>query len=146
MRSCLCFVLLLGSNAATALAQQCRLVTPSAPAPAPSRPSTSSKGSSTVSVSASGAPRPTQTPYVPFAYGSTPVRGVNLGGWFVLEPWITPSIFNNTKNDAIVDEYTFGQLQDYQTRSAYFNNTGIPGLQKTTLLPSQLQDSHTFGE
>lgn len=23
-----------------------------------------------------------------FQYGSTPVRGVNIGGWLVLEPWI----------------------------------------------------------
>jgi glucan 1,3-beta-glucosidase len=30
----------------------------------------------------------------------------------VLEPWITPSIFENTGNDDIVDEFTFGQLQD----------------------------------
>jgi glucan 1,3-beta-glucosidase len=27
---------------------------------------------------------------------------------------ITPSIFNNTNNDAIVDEFTFGQMQEYQ--------------------------------
>jgi glucan 1,3-beta-glucosidase len=25
--------------------------------------------------------------------GGQKVRGVNTGGWFVLEPWITPSIF-----------------------------------------------------
>ncbi|KDQ12583.1 glycoside hydrolase family 5 protein [Botryobasidium botryosum FD-172 SS1] len=43
---------------------------------------------------------------------TTKVRGVNLGGWLVLEPWITPSIFDNTGNDAIVDEYTFGQMYD----------------------------------
>lgn len=86
-----------------------------------------------------------------FAYGSSKVRGVNLGGWLVLEvstvlhvraplppyptvrtpalreaelrvasshghsapqPWITPSIFDNTGNNAIVDEWTFGQFQD----------------------------------
>jgi len=41
-----------------------------------------------------------------FPYGSTKVRGVNLGGWFVLEPWITPSIFENSGSDTIVDEYT----------------------------------------
>ena len=54
----------------------------------------------------------------PFPYGSTPVRGVSLGsfegflflpnngiltfgffvgGWLVLEPWITPSLFDNTR-------------------------------------------------
>jgi len=30
-----------------------------------------------------------------------------------LEPWITPSIFENTGNDNIVDEFTFGQLQTF---------------------------------
>ncbi|KAH0591089.1 Glucan 1,3-beta-glucosidase [Termitomyces sp. J132] len=48
-----------------------------------------------------------------FNYGSTKVRGVNLGGWLVLEPWITPSIFDNTGDSRIIDEYTFGQFQDH---------------------------------
>jgi glucan 1,3-beta-glucosidase len=39
----------------------------------------------------------------PFDYNSNKVRGVNTGGWFVLEPWISPSLFQG--NDAI-DEYT----------------------------------------
>ncbi|KAG9294366.1 hypothetical protein G9A89_001871 [Geosiphon pyriformis] len=32
----------------------------------------------------------------PFSYGGSnpPIRGVNLGGWLVLEPFITPSFFN----------------------------------------------------
>ncbi|PBK75640.1 glycoside hydrolase [Armillaria solidipes] len=56
----------------------------------------------------------TSTPSAtPFNYGNQTIRGVNLGGWFVLEPWITPSIFENTNNDNVVDEYTFGSLQDY---------------------------------
>lgn len=42
-----------------------------------------------------------------FGYGAEKVRGVNLGGWLVLEPWITPSIFSS---EAFVDEYTFGQV------------------------------------
>ncbi|KZV65190.1 glycoside hydrolase family 5 protein [Peniophora sp. CONT] len=46
-----------------------------------------------------------------FPYGSEKVRGVNLGGWLVLEPWITPSLFDDTGNSAIVDEWTFGQYQ-----------------------------------
>ncbi|KAI0749793.1 glycoside hydrolase [Daedaleopsis nitida] len=49
----------------------------------------------------------------PFSYGKDTIRGVNLGGWFVLEPWITPSIFENTDNADIIDEYTFGQMQDH---------------------------------
>jgi len=40
------------------------------------------------------------------------IRGVNLGGWMVLEPWITPSLFyqflGRTDEDAIgIDTYTF---------------------------------------
>ena len=57
-----------------------------------------------------------------FAYGSEKVRGVNLGGWLVLEPWITPSLFDNTGNDAIVDEWTFGQYQDYDTALGVLQN------------------------
>ncbi|KAG6910487.1 hypothetical protein DXG01_009906 [Tephrocybe rancida] len=48
-----------------------------------------------------------------FNYGSQKVRGVNLGGWLVLEPWITPSLFDNTGDSRIVDEFTFGQFQDH---------------------------------
>lgn len=32
------------------------------------------------------------------------LRGVNLGGWLVLEPWITPSLFKGTQ---AVDEFTY---------------------------------------
>lgn len=41
------------------------------------------------------------------------IQGVNLGGWFVLEPWITPSIFEPTPDDC-VDEWTL---------SAYYGKT-----------------------
>ncbi|KAI4140792.1 MAG: hypothetical protein LQ340_007793 [Diploschistes diacapsis] len=45
-----------------------------------------------------------------FNYGSTPIRGVNVGGWFSLEPFITPSMFNPyDQNLGIVDEYTLCQ-------------------------------------
>ncbi|KAL0264654.1 glucan exo-1,3-beta-glucosidase [Diplodia seriata] len=44
-----------------------------------------------------------------YAIGTAPVRGVNIGGWLVLEPWITPSIFQQFPQDAgVVDEYTLG--------------------------------------
>lgn len=43
----------------------------------------------------------------PFAYGQMPIRGVNLGGWLSIEPFITPSLFNKYKSDqGIVDEWT----------------------------------------
>ncbi|KAJ5106515.1 CAZyme family GH5 [Penicillium angulare] len=41
-----------------------------------------------------------------FGYGTgDKVRGVNLGGWLVLEPWITPSIFD-AAGGAAVDEWS----------------------------------------
>jgi glucan 1,3-beta-glucosidase len=43
-----------------------------------------------------------------FDYDSETVRGVNLGGWFVLEPWITPSLFEKG-GDGAVDEWTLSQ-------------------------------------
>lgn len=39
------------------------------------------------------------------------IRGVNLGGWMVLEPWITPSMFyqflGGGENSTAFDMYTF---------------------------------------
>ena len=40
------------------------------------------------------------------------VRGVNLGGWMVLEPWITPSLFyqflgRTNESEIGIDTYTF---------------------------------------
>ena len=41
------------------------------------------------------------------SYGTTPARGVNLGGWLALEPFITPSLFSGfASNLGIIDEYT----------------------------------------
>ncbi|KAF9404701.1 hypothetical protein BGZ94_003996, partial [Podila epigama] len=37
------------------------------------------------------------------------MRGVNLGGWLVLEPFITPSLFDPFVNAGVVDEYTLCQ-------------------------------------
>lgn len=40
-------------------------------------------------------------------WGEETIRGVNIGGWLVLEPWITPSIFQQyTYEQAVLDEYT----------------------------------------
>ncbi|KAL8672518.1 MAG: hypothetical protein Q9168_003021 [Polycauliona sp. 1 TL-2023] len=81
---------------------------------------------------------------VDFKWGTTTVRGVNIGGWLVLEPWITPSLFQNQTGNP-VDEYTFSQnvpdaatklkkhwdtwctLQDFQKiQKAGFNTVRIP--------------------
>ncbi|KAI9493932.1 glycoside hydrolase superfamily [Zychaea mexicana] len=46
----------------------------------------------------------------PFPYGTTPIRGINLGGWLVIEPFITPSLFDQFPPSAnVVDEYTLCQ-------------------------------------
>ncbi|KAH6035944.1 hypothetical protein HBI82_024640 [Parastagonospora nodorum] len=42
-----------------------------------------------------------------FPYGEQKVRGVNAGGWLVLEPWITPSVF---EGNAAKDEWTLTEL------------------------------------
>ncbi|KAK3637257.1 hypothetical protein LTR56_013795 [Elasticomyces elasticus] len=40
-------------------------------------------------------------------YGTTPIRGINIGGWLCLEPLITPSFFEPyTTRDNVIDEYT----------------------------------------
>lgn len=49
------------------------------------------------------------TPPISTAWGSyadLPVRGVNLGGWLSLEPFITPSLFNYDSKLGIIDEWT----------------------------------------
>jgi glucan 1,3-beta-glucosidase len=40
------------------------------------------------------------------SYATTPARGVNLGGWLSLEPFITPSLFNYDSDLGIIDEWT----------------------------------------
>ncbi|KAI1662214.1 glycoside hydrolase family 5 protein [Daldinia decipiens] len=39
-------------------------------------------------------------------YAKTPARGVNLGGWLSIEPFITPSLFNYDSRLGIIDEWT----------------------------------------
>ncbi|KAG2414324.1 hypothetical protein HFD88_003515 [Aspergillus terreus] len=46
----------------------------------------------------------------PFPYGSQPIRGVNLGGWLSIEPFIVPSLFESYSSvDGVVDEWTLCQ-------------------------------------
>ncbi|KAJ7756388.1 glycoside hydrolase [Mycena maculata] len=107
-------------------AQQCRLqlnkLNSGGGGVASSTPLGASASTGTATATASASASASATPLAPFQYGTTPIRGVNLGGWFVLEPWITPSIFNNTNNDGIVDLYTFGQLQDSATATSVLEN------------------------
>ena len=66
-------------------------------------------------------------PYVPpldepWDYGHRPIRGMNLGGWLSTEPFITPSIFNNTSQGvpAFVDEYTLSMSLGSQQAKVLF--------------------------
>ena len=45
-----------------------------------------------------------------FTYGKMPIRGINLGGWLNLEPFVTPSMFNYPASQNIVDEYTLTKM------------------------------------
>jgi glucan 1,3-beta-glucosidase len=43
-------------------------------------------------------------------YGSRVIRGINLGGWLSIEPFITPSFFDQfTSSQKVIDEYTLCQ-------------------------------------
>ena len=43
-------------------------------------------------------------------YGKMAIRGINVGGWLSIEPFITPSLFERYKsNEAVVDEFTLSK-------------------------------------
>lgn len=44
------------------------------------------------------------------SYSQRPARGVNLGGWLSLEPFITPSLFNYDSQQGIIDEWSLTKL------------------------------------
>ncbi|KAF1937654.1 glucan 1,3-beta-glucosidase precursor [Clathrospora elynae] len=66
-----------------------------------------------LSLCAAALAAPTEKRGVDFKWGSEKIRGVNIGGWLVLEPWITPSIFDGANQGRpqrdIVDEYTLDE-------------------------------------
>ena len=45
---------------------------------------------------------------------NTQIRGVNLGGWMELEPWLTPSLFyqflGGNENNTAMDSWTFCEV------------------------------------
>ncbi|PLB55144.1 putative glucan 1,3-beta-glucosidase A [Aspergillus steynii IBT 23096] len=64
---------------------------------------------SLLAVSAQAARVRLQSRAASFDFHTEKVRGVNLGGWLVLEPWITPSIFDEA-GDGAVDEWTLTEV------------------------------------
>lgn len=53
-------------------------------------------------------------------YGTTQkVRGVNLGGWFVLEAWMTPSLFtSDLVAKGAIDQFTYMQVSRASRRAS----------------------------
>jgi len=70
-----------------------------------------------------------------FDYNNQKVRGVNTGGWFVLEPWITPSMF---EGNSAKDEYTLVAAIGRTRHSQNCKTTGTLGSPKTTSTRWQL--------
>ena len=54
-----------------------------------------------------------------FDYNGNKVYGVNLGGWFVLEPWITPSLFSDGSSK---DEYELSKALGGNAQSTLSNH------------------------
>lgn len=68
------------------------------------------------------------------------VRGVNLGGWLVLEPWIKPSLFEQFEEDDVVDEYTFSLQLGREAAERQLNHHW-----DTFLLESELEELAAAG-
>lgn len=47
-------------------------------------------------------------PDLRFNYGGEKVRGVGLGGWLVIESFIAPGVYEQTDDDRVIDEWSFG--------------------------------------
>ena len=59
-----------------------------------------------------------------------PIRGVNLGGWLVMEPWITPELFDLANNG--VPKATDGSMQIVDEWT--WHNSSLKGAQNRTQL------------
>ncbi|KAI1826991.1 glycoside hydrolase superfamily [Xylaria intraflava] len=51
-------------------------------------------------------------------YATKPARGVNLGGWLSIEPFITPSLFNYDSRQGIIDEWTLSKYLGPKTAAS----------------------------
>ena len=58
-------------------------------------------------------PREPIPPIGPKGVSLPPLRGVNLGGWLILEEWLTPEVFEGT---GAVDQFTFDQVPGAELR------------------------------
>ncbi|PKI85884.1 glucan 1,3-beta-glucosidase [Malassezia vespertilionis] len=59
-------------------------------------------------------------PKLRFAYGQEKVRGVSVGGWLVIESFIVPSFYENTGDNRVIDEWSYGKHVDHdQAQRAY---------------------------
>lgn len=56
---------------------------------------------------------PRAGPKLRFNYGQDKVRGVSVGGWLVIENFITPSIYESANDDRVIDEWSFAKYVDH---------------------------------
>ncbi|WFD00223.1 glucan 1,3-beta-glucosidase [Malassezia yamatoensis] len=48
-----------------------------------------------------------------FPYGQEKVRGVSVGGWLVIENFISPEIYQSSGDNRVIDEWSFGKYVDH---------------------------------
>jgi len=60
--------------------------------------------------------------------GAAPIRGVNLGGWLVMEPWILPKLFDTANEGVPLDDKGMMQIVDEYT----WHNTSLVGKHNRT--------------
>ena len=73
----------------------------------------------TLLAAVNAAPTPILEKRIAFDYSGNKVYGVNLGGWFVLEPWITPSMFSDGSSP---DEYSLCKALGGRAQSVMSNH------------------------
>lgn len=65
-------------------------------------------------------------PNLRFPYGEKKVRGVGLGGWLVIEDFITPHIYESTGDSRVIDEWSMGKYVDHDKAAGiltdHYNN------------------------
>lgn len=57
-----------------------------------------------------------------FPYNQEKMRGVSLGGWLVIEDFITPSVYASTGDDRVIDEWSFGKYVDHDKAVSILRN------------------------
>ncbi|KAF9934735.1 hypothetical protein FBU30_000593 [Linnemannia zychae] len=93
-------------------------VSPINPGPVPPTPVLPSKNDT---ARANAYTPPLNEPF-DYASGKIKMRGVNLGGWLVLEPFISPSMFEPYIPQGVIDEFTLCKLLGPEKAKTHLEN------------------------